>query len=108
MTDNDTRWRDGYDVTSGIQDRIPTFGPDGRHFSDEYIAAMGGPIVARTEDDDEAGQISVRVELLNDDGDRLVVFGYGDTADEAVAAAEAKACEQTGDDSYVMNDWGAA
>lgn len=27
-------------------ERPPTFGPDGRHFSDEYIAYMGGPIEA--------------------------------------------------------------
>ena len=32
-------------------DRPPTFGPDGRHFSDAYVAYMGGPVVAVDSDD---------------------------------------------------------
>jgi hypothetical protein len=35
--------------------RPPTFGPDGRHFSDEYIAYMGGPVVAQDAPVDPCG-----------------------------------------------------
>jgi hypothetical protein len=53
-------------------------------------------------------QLAVRVELLNDDGIKRVEYGVGATADDAVHDAERKAAEATGDDSYVMNEWGAA
>jgi len=52
--------------------------------------------------------IAVRVTLLNDDGDRLVLVAEDETVDSAVAAAELLAAHRTGDDSYVMSDWSAA
>lgn len=48
------RWQELYhaglkgDIAPGrLESRPPTFGPDGRHFSPEYIAYMGGPIVGK-------------------------------------------------------------
>lgn len=47
----------------------------------------------------------VRVELLNDDGEELVMYGEGDTVQDAVSDAEDDARLRTGDASYVMNEW---
>ncbi len=54
------------------------------------------------------GCISVRVYLLNDDGDTwyLDQSGYGEV-DDLVSAAEADRREETGDDSWTMTEWHA-
>ncbi len=50
----------------------------------------------------------VRVYLVNDDGDKMTVVAEDETVTDAIVAAEQIAAERTGDDSYVMSDWGAA
>lgn len=50
----------------------------------------------------------VQVELLNDHGDELVVYAGAETVNDAVFEAERIAEVDTGDDSYVMNEWRAA
>lgn len=52
--------------------------------------------------------VAVEVDLLNDDGHRLTLTGWGDTTNDAVRNAERIAEDQTGDDSYAMTDWRAA
>jgi hypothetical protein len=51
---------------------------------------------------------TVWVRLLNNDGDEMFDYASGDTVDDAIASAEAKAAKRSGDDSFVMTDWGAA
>jgi hypothetical protein len=53
-------------------------------------------------------QLAVRVSLTNEAGDQRVTVAFGETTDEAIAAAVALAEEQTGDPTWVMNDWSAA
>ena len=50
--------------------------------------------------------LAVEVELINDNGDRVTTLATGRSTDEAVALAEEQVRMQTGDDSYVMNEWG--
>jgi hypothetical protein len=57
---------------------------------------------------DDDTLLTVKVVLLNNDGDREVEYGTGKTNDEAVHAAEEAVRIRTGDDSYVMTDWSAA
>jgi hypothetical protein len=58
--------------------------------------------------DSETHLLRVRVELLNDCGQRRVMFTRGETLGEAGAEAEALAYSATADDSWTMNDWAAA
>lgn len=47
----------------------------------------------------------VRVELLNDSGERRECTAAGLTVDQAVWEASAAAHLDTGDDTWAMNDW---
>jgi hypothetical protein len=58
--------------------------------------------------DSDSRLLRVRVELLNDCGERRVIYASGETVDEAVAEAEALAYSATADQSWTMNDWAAA
>jgi hypothetical protein len=54
------------------------------------------------------GDTAVRVFLVNDEDDRIYIDVTGaDTADAAVTAAEEFMAEDTGDDTYVMNEYEA-
>lgn len=57
---------------------------------------------------DKAERLTLWVQLVNDDGNRWTVVAFGDTVDEAVASAERNIRALTDDDSYTMNEWGAA
>lgn len=50
-------------------------------------------------------ELRVEVEALNDTGDSHVVLACGDTVEDAIDDAIARLVAQTGDDSFVMNDW---
>jgi len=51
--------------------------------------------------------VTVKVTLLNDDGDREEVYVSGPTLDEAIERAEEAIAERTGDDTYAMTEWEA-
>ena len=62
---------------------------------------LPGPVRLMTE------KLTVKVILLNDDGDREEVYASGETVEDAVQFAEEAIAAQTGDDSFVMTDWEA-
>jgi hypothetical protein len=53
-------------------------------------------------------ELAVKVTARNDDGDKEVEYGYGQTTDEAVRNALDFLIANTGDDSWVQDDWEAA
>lgn len=55
-----------------------------------------------------AEDVTVWVEAINDDGDRRTGYGSGLEGDDAVQDAVQRIREREDDDSYVMNEWGAA
>ena len=57
---------------------------------------------------EEEHRVAVYVDARNDAGEARQAYGWGPTADEAVEAAVEGIRNETGDDSYVMNDWEAA
>lgn len=67
-----------------------------------------------TQDDTiaNAAQVSwtavVKVEGLNDHGERREVVGTGRDSNEAVRNAIDRLIDETGDDSWCMNEWGPA
>lgn len=73
-----------------------------------YIDDYDGREAANRFVDQHAFWLMVRVESVNDNGLRYVTYGRGRDTDAAVENAVDKARRQTGDDSYVMNDWSAA
>jgi len=52
-------------------------------------------------------RVVVRVEMLNDDGDRAACIASGKEIDDAVAAAEHAAHVFTRDESWTMTEWEA-
>jgi hypothetical protein len=66
-----------------------------------------GPQLDRlqAEDDDP---YEVWVDAVNDAGEHRKVWGSGMDVDEAVHDAVHKAIHETDDDTFTMNDWGAA
>lgn len=58
--------------------------------------------------DRHAPWLTVRVEALNDDGDKYIGYGRGATSDAAVENAIDTIRRKTNDDSFVMNEWSAA
>lgn len=56
----------------------------------------------------EVRRFVVLVTLTNDQGHRTKLLGIGRTVDEAVADAERKMRENTGDESWTAQGWEAA
>lgn len=55
-----------------------------------------------------AEHVLVRVELMNDDGRTCVRYGRGEDVAAAIVDAEEGERDDTGDDSWTMNEWDAA
>ena len=53
-------------------------------------------------------KLGVKVWAMNDEGETRAEYGYGWDANEAVADAIAFLIEETGDDTFAMNEWAAA
>lgn len=53
-------------------------------------------------------ELVVKVTARNDAGEKQIGYGSGPTTDSAVNQAVELICIETGDDSYVMDDWEAA
>lgn len=71
-------------------DLITTHGIAG---DQHWDAETGGPVVV------------TKVDARNDHGDQCWVTGVGRDANEAVQNAIDRLIDETGDDSWVMNDW---
>jgi len=51
--------------------------------------------------------VTVEVEAVNEHGQQMVAIGQGPSVDEALDDAVGQVIGDTGDDSYVLNEWWA-
>jgi hypothetical protein len=77
-------------------------------YADEDRAGGRNTLTRDADRDRCNANLTVRVELLNDEGERLFRFGEGATVEDAVNDAEDQARQETQDDTYCMTEWEAA